>query len=244
MTADDARMRLSKTKIMLFQRCRKALWLKVHRPELEKIDDKTLALFRFGHLVGNLAQQQLPHGILVEAKPNIEAALAQTRELLENGCERPIFEATFQREDVLIRADVLEPDGFGMTRMIEVKNTARVGSHHIHDLGIQGWATLGQGARISSFAIRRPVTKIKSEADLGQCVFVDTDVTWHVFSLLPRKAAVVQDARMTLRGPEPQRAMGPHCSRPYACAFAEYCLTSSGGHAVGQGKGIRSRSSR
>lgn len=223
MSGNAARLRLSKSKLVLFERCRKALWLRVHRPEVARLDRHTLALFRAGHLIGDFAQRQLPAGVLVSAKPTIEAAVQRTQELIGGDWQHPIFEATFLHEDVLIRADVLEPDGRGGWRMAEVKNAVHVGSHHIHDLAFQAWTALGQGARISSFVIRHPTSKVRSEHDLTDCVMRDTDVTWHVFGLVPRKTAVIEAARACIRGPEPVRAVGPYCTKPYACAFHDYC---------------------
>jgi hypothetical protein len=112
--------------------------------------------------------------------------------------------------------------------MAEVKNAARVGSHHIHDLSFQAWTALGEGVRITSFAVRHPTSKIRDEADLGGCVLGDTDVTWHVFGQVPRKTAVIEAARACVRGPEPVRPMGPYCSRPFACAFRDYCRGAAG----------------
>jgi hypothetical protein len=229
MTDNSARLRLSKSKLVLFERCRKALWLQVHRPELARLDPHTLALFRTGHIVGDYAQRRLPGGVLVSAKPSIEAAVQRTRELLASGSSRPIFEATFLHQDVLVRSDVLEPDGRGGWRMAEVKNAMHVGSHHIHDVAFQAWTALGQGARISSFVIRHPASKVRDEADLADCVLTDTDVTWHVLGLVPRKTAVIEAARACVRGPEPVRPVGPYCSRPFTCAFNRYCRKSSNG---------------
>jgi hypothetical protein len=47
---------------------------------------------------------------MVHATPDIGAALAQTRQLIDAACAQPMFEATFQHQDVLVRADILEPD--------------------------------------------------------------------------------------------------------------------------------------
>jgi hypothetical protein len=218
---DATRLRLSKSKIMAYEHCAKRLWLQVHRPELARLDPATLALFRSGHLVGDLAQRQLPDGILVLAKPNVEAAIHRTRQLLAGS--RPIFEATFHHQDVIIRADILQPDGRGGWQLIEVKNSARVQSYQLYDVATQAWTALGAGARISSFAVRHVATKVRREADLSRCVFIDVDVTWPIIGSLPRRSRVIEAARACLRGPEPVRRMGRHCERPLACEFREFC---------------------
>lgn len=212
---------------MAYEHCAKRLWLQVHRPELARLDPATQALFRSGHLLGDFARRQLPTGILVHAKPNVQAALDCTRALLDQGCDRPIFEATLQHQDVLIRADVMQPDGRGGWRLIEVKNSTRVQSYQLYDVATQAWTALGAGARISSFAVRHVVAKVRHEADLTRCEFIDVDVTWHVLGLVPRRLQVIEAARACVRGPEPVRRMGQHCTRPFTCEFRDYCRGSS-----------------
>jgi hypothetical protein len=222
---DATRLRLSKSKVMAYEHCAKRLWLQVHRPELARLDPATQALFRSGHLVGDLAQRQLPDGILVLAKPNIEAAIHRTRELLAGS--RPIFEATFHHQDVIIRADILQPDGRGGWQLIEVKNSTRVQSYQLYDVATQAWTALGAGARVSSFAIQHVTAKIRRDADLSLCEFVDVDVTWPVLARVPRRLRVIEAARACVRGPEPTRPTGPHCTRPFKCEFHDYCHGSA-----------------
>lgn len=102
---------LSKSKITMFEQCPKRLWLSVHRPELAEQDEGADARFATGHEVGAIACALLPNGVMVEAEPDLAAALVTTQALLDGGQDRPIFEATLQHDGVLVRIDVLEPDG-------------------------------------------------------------------------------------------------------------------------------------
>ena len=102
---------LSKSKISAFEQCPKRLWLSVHRPDLAEQDDGANALFSTGHEVGAIARALLPSGVMVEAEPDLSAAIASTQALLDGGHDQPIFEATLQHDGVLVRIDVLEPDG-------------------------------------------------------------------------------------------------------------------------------------
>jgi hypothetical protein len=215
--------RLSKSKIAAFEHCPKRLWLQVHRRELARINEQTLAVFRAGHLVGDFARLAFPDGKLVLAEPNPEAALQQTSELLNSGWDRPIFEGTFLHQDVLIRADVLRPDGQGGWSLVEVKNSRRVSSYQIYDVATQAWTALGAGVRISSFAVRHVHNVVRDEADLAHCTFIDTDITWRVLGLASRRLDVIAAARACVRGPEPQRPPGPYCTRPFVCEFRDYC---------------------
>lgn len=221
---EDTRLRLSKSKVAAFEHCPKRLWLQVHRREVGSVDQRTQALFAAGHGVGALAREQLPNGHLVhEDHRNVEGAIAHTKALLSGPCDRPIFEAAFQREDVVIRADILEPDGRGGWSFIEVKNSTSVRQYILNDVTTQGWTALGDGLRISTFAVRHVRHKVRTESDLSRCIFIDTDITWLVLGLIPRRLAVIEAARACVRGPEPMRKVGPHCTRPFACEFRDYC---------------------
>lgn len=231
MNQSDIRFRLSKSKVAAFEHCAKRLWLQVHRRDLARVDARTLDLFRWGHRVGELARDQLPAGAMVDAEPDISAALARTRELIDGGWTEPIFEATFQHQDVLIRADILEPDGRRGWRLVEVKNSDRVQSYQFGDIATQGWTAIGQGVRISLFVIRHVQQKVRREADLADCTFIDTDVTWRVIGMLPRRLPIINAARACVRGPEPMRKIGPHCTRPFACEFRDYCQAAAASRA-------------
>lgn len=216
--------RLSKSRIAAFQHCSRRLWLQIHRPDLARFDAATLALFACGHQVGAVARWRYPAGVLVgEDHRDLVAALAHTRLLLEAPVQIPIFEAAFERNGVVIRADVLEPDGWGGWKLIEVKNSGRLKSYQIHDVATQAWVLRGNRVCISAVIIRhvdravRATTLIRSRIN-----FVDADVTADAFDLTKRREAVVAAARAAARGPEPAIAPGSHCNRP-ACEFRDHC---------------------
>lgn len=119
---------LSKSKLVAFRQCAKRLWLEVHRPELRQDSATSLAAYRTGHEVGEIAQRLYdPQGlgeIIDFKKEGLAAALERTRSLLQSG--RPIFEAGFAAEGALAFADVLLPDqtdGQAGWRMVEVKSS-------------------------------------------------------------------------------------------------------------------------
>jgi CRISPR/Cas system-associated exonuclease Cas4 (RecB family) len=143
------RFGLSKSKITAFEQCPKKLWLATHRPELAQLDDGAEARFATGHEVGDEACRQCAGGVMVQAEPNLAAALETTRALIESGHDAPIFEATFEHEGVLVRCDVLEPDGVGGWRMAEVKSSGGPKPYHKGDLATQIWVVENAGAQVS-----------------------------------------------------------------------------------------------
>jgi len=155
------RFGLSKTKIAAFEQCRRRLWLSVHRPDLGARSADVEAFLRTGHEIGELACRAHPDGVMVLAEPNLAAALAMTRELLATGPVGAIFEATLEHDGVLVRIDILAPDGTGGWRMAEVKTTTRVKDYHRGDIATQLWVARNAGVPISSAAIRH-IDPIKS----------------------------------------------------------------------------------
>lgn len=214
--------RLSKSKIASFEHCPRRLWLQFHRRDAAHFDQDTLKRFQIGHIVGESARAAFRDGILVD--DDIETALIQTQDLLARVPPVPIFEATFQFEDVLIRADILEPDGAGAWRAIEVKASSRVKSHQISDLATQVWVMLGCGVPISTAYIRHVHGPMRWDSfDPALVRFQDEDVTRQLVPRLQSRAQVVSEARQVVRGDEVRRETGRHCHRPFSCEFARYC---------------------
>ena len=163
---------LSKSRILLHRQCPKRLWLKVHCPELEKIDDDNQARFATGTYVGEVAQQLYPDGVLIDGD-DLSRAVIDTQTILA-GDKRPIFEATFQADGVLIRADLLLPSpqesplsnslplagertneksNLHSYRMVEVKSSTSVKDYHLTDAAIQSWVAQQANLPLTSVEI-------------------------------------------------------------------------------------------
>lgn len=226
MTADPfhVRYRLSKSKIAAFEHCPKRLWLQIHRRDAARFDADTLARFKVGHDVGAHAQRLVPNGVLVDTGLDMQAALDQTASLVTRAPHKPIFEATFQREDVLVRVDVLEPDGQGGWRAVEVKATTRVKPYQLADLSTQVWVMLGSSISLSQAVIRHLAKPIAwTKPDISAVRFQDSDVTDRIQRFVDGRASVASAARLAIRGPEIEQDMGRHCTTPFKCEFQAHC---------------------
>ncbi|MBC9032685.1 hypothetical protein IAG41_09800 [Sphingomonas sp. JC676] len=218
------RFRLSKSKLAAFEHCPKRLWLQVHRRDVAKFDDTTLARFGFGHDVGEKARFAVPDGVLVDTGWDMAEAVAKTQILLAAPERRPIFEATFQYEDVLCRVDILMPDEGGAWRAIEVKASNSARGYHMADIATQVWIMRNCDVTISRAIIRhlaRPVAWWRG--DIAAVTFRDTDVSGEIERFLVERPNVASSARRVIRGPEPVRQLGMHCYRPFACEFRDWC---------------------
>jgi hypothetical protein len=86
---------LSKSRIAAFEQCPRRLWLQVHRRDLAEWGEGAEALFVIGNEVGEAACALHPTGIMIEAEPDLAAALETTARLIAEDHPGPLFEATF-----------------------------------------------------------------------------------------------------------------------------------------------------
>jgi hypothetical protein len=87
---------LSKSRLTAWEQCPRRLWLSVHRPDEAMHDEGAELRFAAGREVGAIACGLLPGGVMIEADPDLRAALAATRRLLDAPAAHPLFEATLE----------------------------------------------------------------------------------------------------------------------------------------------------
>jgi len=214
--------KLSKSKLLSYRQCPKRLWLQTHRPDLAEVDDATVTVMAVGTQVGETFRTTYPAGRLVDSD-DLTAALALTRELLATSPPAPIFEATLQARDVLVRIDLLEPVGSGY-RLVEAKSSTRVKDYHLDDAAIQTWVARGAGIPIVETCIAHLDNRFVYPGD-GQYagLFVEESVDGAVAERQPLVGQWVQAAQAMLAGAEPSIAAGDQCHDPFTCPFLDYC---------------------
>lgn len=215
---------LSKSKITSFEQCPKRLWLQVHRAELAELDPSAEARFAAGHAVGDAACSLCAGGVMIEAEPDMGAALARTAELIAAPHSVPLFEATFAHDGVLVRVDIMEPDGDGGWHVAEVKSSTSRKDYHLADLATQLWVMREAGIRVSSAAIRHLNNQfVLAEEGNYKGAFADTPSLEEARGIAASRPKLVAEIRSVLGGAEPARDPGSHCSDPFPCEFAAYC---------------------
>ena len=220
---------LSKSRILAHRQCPKRLWLQTYRPELVETDPNAAARFAQGAQVGEVARQLYPDGVLI-AGDDLRQALRDTAEVLARSPQCPVFEATFEHEGVLVRVDLLLPDGEAY-RLVEVKSSTAVKGYHLSDATVQSWVTANAGVPISRTEIAHIDTSFaySGHGDY-RGLFTHADIS-EVSALSPEIPAWAEGARATLSGEEPRIAPGAQCHAPFECPwrngaqlFVEHCL--------------------
>ncbi|MFM2273690.1 MAG: hypothetical protein RL702_2755 [Pseudomonadota bacterium] len=224
MNSTRRRFGLSKSKITQFEQCPRRLWLAVYRPEAAVQDEGAEARFITGHAVGDIACALHPDGVMIEAEPDLASALARTAELVAARGPAALFEATFQHDGVLVRADILTPVGRKGWVLAEVKSSTGAREYHLGDLATQVWVIEAAGLTLAGAAIRHIDTDFVLEReDDYEGLFADAELLGEARAIASHRPKVVAEARRVLAGDEPVRDMGDHCSTPFVCEFSAWC---------------------
>lgn len=214
---------LSKSRITAWRQCPKRLWLQIHRRELMEVSDQAEQGFQIGHEIGDIARRLCPDGILIEEDDNLSAAIETTRLALSKYPDRPVFEATFQHDGLLVRADVLLPTRKGY-RMTEVKSSTSVKPCHVEDCAVQAWVLKQNNIKLATIELAHVDTSFVYQGDgnyhgILKSVRLDDEIS----SLLDSVPIWVSGARRTLSGDEPAIEPGAQCDAPFECPFKEHC---------------------
>jgi len=217
---------LSKSRIMSSLQCLKRIHLEVHQRELARFSSATEAAFEMGHEVGELAIRLLggSGGTYVEYRGgSFGPAIERTRALLNSLFPEPIYEATLEHDGVLVREDILLPEGESW-RMIEVKASTRLKPEHLSDCAVQAWVHLNAGFPLSSVTLAHIDNEFTYAGDGDyNGLLIENDVTDEVLALLPGVPSWIDRAREAISGPVPEVPVGLHCASPYECPFMHCC---------------------
>jgi hypothetical protein len=215
---------LSKTRLMSFLQCPKRLWLEKHRPELLQFSAATEAAFATGHEIGAIARQLYDPdgtGILISGSDGMAAAMRDSAAALAGPATTPLFEATFERDGLLIRADVLDRQA---ARLIEVKSSTTCKDEHVTDCAIQAWVLETSAAPPQSVLLAHVNNQFVYPGDGDyRGLLVEVDVSAAIGAQRQQVPAWLAAAVQTVDGASPEVAIGRRCRRPYECPFIAHC---------------------
>lgn len=216
---------LSKSRLIAAWQCPKRLHLEKHHPDYGQVSSQTESLWATGHRVGEVAKQLYgtPDSVEIDFDRRVGLMLRRTRELVEAGPDFPIFEATFRYEGVLVRVDVLIPDG-GRWRVVEIKASTSVKDYHVLDCATQDWVLRNSGIDVASISLAHINNRFVYPGDGDyEGLLVEHDLSDEVRALEPTVIELVASARDAVAGPMPQVDVGTRCVSPYECQFINYC---------------------
>jgi CRISPR/Cas system-associated exonuclease Cas4 (RecB family) len=242
---------LSKSLLNSFRQCPRRLWLELQdnrarregRPAIAQKQYSADALKRFaeGHVVGRIAQAMWPSGVDIESavlknskekKRDLNESKRLTQQVIEQG--RPLFEATFEHDALLIQADVMLPARDGW-QMLEVKSSSSPKAYHYADLATQAWVAEQSGIALSrvglllvnkSFALEHAgnytgFLQIHEDQELQESVREHKQA-------MPSTVSAARD--MALQHQEPtQHEPGEQCTDPFECPYQAHCAKPESG---------------
>lgn len=214
---------LSKSRVLAARQCPKRLWLEVNRPDLRIITPDVQRRFDQGHRLNDVVHRLIPEGHLIEDEVPLGDALQITKRHLARFPGQPLFEATFSKHRVLVRADVFVRTDRAWC-LTEVKSSTRVKPYHLDDCAVQTWVIREAGYPVAQTELAHLDTGFtyRGEGDY-QGLLKHVDVTEQVEALLPEVARWVSEGLEVLAGAEPTIAVGPQCTDPFRCAFLAHC---------------------
>jgi len=222
--SSSAVTRLSKSRIVAGLQCERRLWLSTYQRDAMETTPGSQAVLDAGNDVGDLARELYGPGLLIGHVENMSKALAETAAALQGrGKRKTLYEAAFQYQDVLVRADVLKPVPGGYD-LIEVKSSTSVKDYHLVDCAIQAWVIQNAGITLRRVHLAHIDTAFVYRGDGDYTgLLVTEDITAKVADLTEQVPAWVRTLQKVLRGNEPSISTGEQCSKPFDCPFFEHC---------------------
>lgn len=219
---------LSKSRFLFGSQCHLRLWYDFHARDLATDPGTSLqAIFDTGHEVGELACKRYPGGHFVaQTHVQITEALAETRQVLEHGTAPALFEAAFEHQGLLTRADIIERLTSGGWRLIEVKSTTSLKEVFVLDVAFQLSVLRGAGLDVREAAVMtldRSYVYDGKKLDLKK-LFKLHDVLEQCEYLLDTVRGDAQEMQDLVSVEEPPTVQtGDQCFTPYDCPYFEHC---------------------
>lgn len=111
--------------------------------------------------------------------------------------------------------------------IIEVKSSTSVKDEHVSDVAIQAWVLRACGEKLR----RCSVMFINNQCAFPKLddLFSTEEVTKEVEAAIPSVPKLIAKLQALLKKPKaPTHDIGPHCSDPYECPYAEHCWDERG----------------
>ena len=214
-------MNFTKRDLILSAQCRKAVWLEAYRPELAaELDAGSQLRYEQGNQVDQVARKYYGGGELI-VDLDWDKAAQQTEALIEAGVTR-LYQAAFGAKGLRIRADILDVSPGRSVVLREVKMSTRLKDEHLLDIASQVFVLQCSGYRVEE-AYLVAVNNAHTPEN-GIPLFHEVEVTTEVLQLASQlEPDVAELSEMIDEETEPDISIGKHCTKPWTCAFYDYC---------------------
>ena len=215
---------LSKSRILAYLQCPKRLYLEVHHRELMQYSASSEVAFSIGNEVGAVAQEVLmPGGILIAYDRGLRRAVESTSKYMGELFDITLYEATFQTQNVQVRADLLSRRQ-NFIDVVEVKSSTAVKDQHYIDCAIQYWVMERAGYPPTTISLAHINKEFEYLGDGNYArLFKVVDLTAAVIEHSEQVFNWVEQANETINDNLPHIEVGDHCTQPYQCPFMQHC---------------------
>ncbi len=212
---------LSKSEFFRGTRCPKAWKLFWSHPELKTSRPNDRGVFQASSKeVSRKARKLFPNG--EEISGNIEQKISTTLQAIQNKTSI-IYNAHFQRDGVLVSADILkrEPNGW---RVFLVKSASKKKRKHIREAALTWNILKSNGLSLGSIDLLHVNTDyiLQGKLDLND-FFIEMNITESALALESKLDKKFNSLGDTLDKPVPTIEIGSHCLQPHECEFKDYC---------------------
>ena len=221
-------LHLSKSKYCALWQCPKLAWLKKYKPELQTIDEATLAIMKTGSEVGDLAMGLFGDFVEVTAydgeKLNLKRMIEATKAEVDRGT--PIIcEASFSYNGLYCAVDILKKEDGGWA-IYEVKSSTHSEREiYAADVAFQKYILEHCGVNVTGTYL--VVINIEYMFD-GELKLDEFFRVADVSEAVAEKSREVEEllliAERYLNKPaEPPIDLSMACHKPYVCSYWAYC---------------------
>jgi len=219
---------LSKSSFISGQQCEKLLWFLGHNYEpSQDLDDAAKDRLKVGEQVGNMAKKLFPNGTEIDFNfKDINLMIKQTAEAIDS--KKPVYEATFLSEDIIVRVDLMVNGEKGWN-MYEVKSSSSVKDYHYQDAAFQWYAlSLIPNLKMNKAYVVTINNKFSNDQDGDiKDLFNLSDVTEFVKSQVIDISHETNSFKEIMKQNDvPNIEIGTHCSSPHACQYKNDCWGS------------------
>jgi len=219
---------LSKSKFILGQQCHKSLWLNINgiKPTNQP-DDSSIERLNAGNEVGEEAKKLFPGGVeipFIKGNDGFQKMCDLTSDAIKSG-SHTIYEASFLREGVFIRVDIMHllPEGWDI---YEVKSSSSLRSYHKEDASLQ-WYILDRviELELNNIYVITLNNKYSKDGDINtKKLFTLHDLSSFVLSnQVNVKDELNKILHVTDSDIEPKVDIGSHCKKPHECGYFDRC---------------------